>query len=373
MTTPSKLIFALCAVLALTSASGAAYAQAQPSQPGQPGQRAQGQELQRPEGEKMMEAMPKPASEIDPREEMRDFIRAIGIYARQFNRDFVVVVQGGLQLLDASNPLEGSGPVVATSYIRAIDGVMIDGLYYAPVEMRKKPEVDKTDEKVTEELLARAKFAKEHGLDVLAVDYPDTHDHARRSYSLNLKNGFVPFAAVDVGSKFDAIPSFPARPFRENPMNITRLDSIRNFVQVLDSRDYGKQEEFVMAMHRSNFDTVIVDAFHRDREPFSKNSVRGFKFKQLGARRLVLATMDIGHATDYRYYWKDGWHEGAPHFIAAPVPGKADSFYVNYWEPGWQAVMSGNQNSYIYGIVAQGYDGVLIQGADAFKFFEVGQ
>ena len=47
MTTPSKLLFVLCAVLALTSASGAAYAQAQPSQPGQPGERAQGQERSR--------------------------------------------------------------------------------------------------------------------------------------------------------------------------------------------------------------------------------------------------------------------------------------------------------------------------------------
>ena len=367
MTKARRFFIALFAVLTLAATAGTALAQA----PGT--RRAQGQEVPDAQGEKMMEGMPKPASQIDPREEMRNFIRAISIYTRQFNRDFIVVAEGGLELLDATNPLEGGGPIVATSYVRAIDGVLVDGLYYAPVALRKKEDVDKTDEKVTEDLLKRANFAKGHGLDVLVIDYPDKRAGAQASYSKNLKNGFVPFAAIDVGSKFNAIPSFPYRPFRENPNNITGLDSIRNFAQVLDSRDYAKQEEFVMAMHRSNFDALIVDVFHRDREPFTKDSIQGLKFKQLGARRLVLATMDIGHADDYRYYWKDGWHEGSPHWIAAPVPGMADSYYVNYWEPGWQEIISGNPNSYAYGIVAQGYDGVVLKGVDAFKFFEVGQ
>ena len=178
MITPRRLLVALLTVIALTVTADAAHAQATGTQtpgtptpgtqtpgtptPGAPGPNAPDGRVGNPDA-----MMPKSAADVDPRQEMRDFIRAISMYTRQFNRNFIVVAEGGLELLDASNPLDGGPPVVATSYVRAIDGVLVDGLYYAPVAMRKKEEVDKTDEKVTEAMMARAKFAKEHGLDVL--------------------------------------------------------------------------------------------------------------------------------------------------------------------------------------------------------------
>jgi cysteinyl-tRNA synthetase len=367
MTWNTTISAALFTAVILTLAATPAGAQ------NERGIRAQGQDVTGGEQNADQGGLPTPPELINPRQKMRDFIRAISIYTRRFNRDFVVVVEGGLELLDATDPLEGNGPIVASSYVRAIDGVLIDGLYYAPISARKKEEEDAVDKKVTEELLIRAKFAKENGLDVLVIDYPDNRANAQKSYSQNLRNGFVPFAAIDVGSKFNAVPSFPIRPFRENPINVSSLDDIRNFLQVLDSRDFGQQNEFVMKMHQSNFDALIIDVFHRDRQPFQKESVHSLKFKNLGAKRLVLASMNIGHAEAYRYYWKDDWREGSPHWIAAQVPGMADSYFVHYWEPEWNSIMNGNPQSYAYGIVAQGYDGIVIKGTDAFKFFETGQ
>ena len=45
---------------------------------------------------------------------------------------------------------------------------------------------------------------------------------------------------------------------------------------------------------------------------------------------------------------------------------------MEYWQPGWKKLIAGDTNSYIYGIIRQGFDGVLIDGLDAYKFFESG-
>ena len=82
--------------------------------------------------------------------------------------------------------------------------------------------------------------------------------------------------------------------------------------------------------------------------------------------------MNIGQAENFRYYWKDGWQEGSPGFIASPVLGNPDKFFVRYWDKAWQDLLIGNANSYIFGIFSQGFDGVILDGIEAFKFFETG-
>ena len=122
-----------------------------------------------------------------------------------------------------------------------------------------------------------------------------------------------------------------------------------------------------------NYDAVITDVFHRGRRPFTKNNIRGFKFKKVGARRLVFARVDIGHADSSRYYWKSGWKEGSPPYIGVPTPTNPDQYYVRYWYKAWQDIISGKPLSYVYGIYKQGFDGVVIDGISSYRFFEGAQ
>ena len=94
------------------------------------------------------------------------------------------------------------------------------------------------------------------------------------------------------------------------------------------------------------------------------------KYKKLGAKRLVLAYMNIGEAESYRYYFKSGWREGNPPFLGAPISDDPDRHHIRYWHSEWQKLMSGNTRSYAYGIVAQGFDGIVIDGVDAYATFE---
>ena len=93
---------------------------------------------------------------------------------------------------------------------------------------------------------------------------------------------------------------------------------------------------------------------------------------KIGARRLVFALMDIGTAASYAYYWTPGWREGAPIWISAPTPGDPDRYFVEYWRPEWQQIITGNPNSYLYGVLRQGFDGVILEGLESYRFFEGG-
>ena len=83
--------------------------------------------------------------------------------------------------------------------------------------------------------------------------------------------------------------------------------------------------------------------------------------------------MNIGHAESFRYYWKPGWRQGNPPYIDSPTATDPDKYYVQYWYQAWQDTITGKPKSYVYGIFKQGFDGVLIDGIDAYKFFEAGQ
>ncbi|MDA0997507.1 MAG: hypothetical protein O2944_04775 [Proteobacteria bacterium] len=168
------------------------------------------------------------------------------------------------------------------------------------------------------------------------------------------------------------LPPYPKRPYNENPNNILTLRDAKNFTYISDPSAFGRQDEFALQVHGNNFDMIIVDPFH-GREPLSAKAVETLKYKKLGARRLVLARIDIGTASSYRYYWGPDWKEGSPAFIAAPYPTDPDRYFVEYWRPSWKQIIFGNDKSYLYGIIRQGYDGVVLDGLRTFRFFEAGE
>ena len=290
---------------------------------------------------------------VDPRQAMRKLVGNLSRVGRQLKRNFVVIAQDGLELLEQTDAVDTTREVAASNYIRALDGVLVKGLFYRPPPPGKKGLFVPTDKKLRAELVRLADLGKGRGLRVMVTDFVGDNKSAGESLKQNIARGYVPFAVSGRGFAFDRIPRFPSRPVNENPANITGLSHARNFLYLRDSSQYDRQEEFVVALNNTNYDAVIVDVFHRGRRAFTKRSVDAMKFKKLGARRLVLAYMNIGEAETFRYYWKQNWREGSPPWIAAPVAGNPDKFYVQYWHPQWQKLLAGDNKSYLFGIFAQ--------------------
>ena len=153
------------------------------------------------------------------------------------------------------------------------------------------------------------------------------------------------------------------------------------------------------------------------------DQLAALKQKPDGKRRLVLSYMSIGEAESYRFYWNDAWTKpnapapvttvtseavppGAPAmgvtalndatgFSDAPLtrapaelPANSleavtppawlhhenaewrDNYYVRFWDPAWQNLMFGSAEAYLDRIMAAGFDGVYLDRADVYSFWE---
>lgn len=303
---------------------------------------------------------------LDYREEMRKLVQEIATFARKERREFQVLTQNGLELLVKQDPIEPDVEHPAVAYMRVLDGVIQAPLFHGIHEMNQ-PRQPKT----LKRLMDLIEIGRKHELAMLMMDYADQPKVISESYRQGLKARLVPFVANAQGPAIAGLPRIPKAPITENPRSVLSMNDVRNFVYLRNSAPMGRQDEFAMTMHGTNFDLVVVDVFHH-REPLTKQAVETLKYKNLGAKRLVFAYMDIGAAAAYRYYWQPHWREGSPLWIAAPHPEDADSYFVEYWRPEWKSIVTGGPDSYIYGIIKQGYDGVVLDGVETYRFFEGG-
>ncbi len=303
------------------------------------------------------------ATPLDQRELMRVFIQNISAYARSQKRGFIVIAKGNLELLEKIDAAEESRGVPARAYMRSINGVIDEGLFFGG-KLTGQP----TPDEKLKERLELTELAKKNRLKVMVLDYVNNARQANQSYRRNMKKGYIPYAANARGEELNSIPPFSRSPVNENPRSILSLRDVKNFLYLGETSGFGRQDEFAFKMHDNNFDMLVVDVFHGDR-PLTPQAIETLKYKKIGAKRLVLAHMDIGSAAAYDYYWKSNWREGSPTWISSPHKDNPDKYYVQYWRPGWQSIIFGDTDSYVYGLIAQGFDGVVIDGIEAYKFF----
>ena len=355
------IVVMLCAGLMTTSANAQNPPGAAGGPEGNDGYvRIQGREVPRDD------AAPAPAQEslLDLREEMRKLVISAARFSRKQRRNFRVIARGGLDLLVKRDDVDETKTSPARTYMRSLDGILVEGLFFTEKKPGLPPPPDKQ-----RHVLKLADFAMRSGIKVFTLDYGNTNAIIDQAHALASKRGFISLVSDRALLDIARLPAYPKRPFGENPANILSLGDVKNFAVITNSLPFGREDRFALTVHGTNFDMVVVDVFH-GRKALSRQAVETLKYKKLGARRLVLALMDVGTAASYRYYWKDNWREGSPPWISAPVRGDPDRYNVEFWRPGWKKIVSGGFKSYLYGIIAQGFDGVLIDGLEAYKHFE---
>ena len=305
---------------------------------------------------------------MDFRETMRSFVTDIADFARQRRPDFTVVVENSLELLIKRDDTDEELASPARTYMRSIDGIMVTNLFAGGGGINKPGENP-------ERLKARLDLidiARRNGLKVFVLDHADDRAVIDEGRAKARQLGAAYHASGASAFESATLPAYPARPFDESANSVISGDSINNFAVIGNSAVYGRQDEFALMMHQTNYDVIIVDVFH-GREPLTKQAVETLKYKASGARRLVFARVDIGMAASYRYYWQQHWQEGSPPWLGAPLRGEPDHYFVEFWNPEWQRIIFGDPASYIYGVVDQGYDGVILGGVDSYEIFEGGE
>lgn len=304
---------------------------------------------------------------LDHKEEMRGLVEDIGNYARKHKKNFGIVAMNAGDLMQKTAAADDTKAAPARAFLRSVDGIFQEGLNFGLGAVDQPPEADL--KKRIDDML---KLAKANGLPVFVIDYAQKKKNIRASYKINARNGYVSYVAPAKGEELNRIADTPARPMNENSRTVLSLNDVRNFVFLRDTAGFGRQDEFALKMHDTNYDLVIVDVFH-GRSPLSRRAVETLKYKKAGGKRLVYAYLDVGSAASYHYYWKPHWREGSPSWIGQPLPNNPDKYTVEYWNPGWKKILSGNTKSYVYGLVAQGFDGVLLDGLTAATYFASGE
>lgn len=298
---------------------------------------------------------------MDFKHEMSVFVQDISLYAKSINPDFVVIPQNGAELVSITGDDEG---LVNIDYVYAIDGMGQESLNFGY-------NADNEEAPVEENRWMRTflDMAKKNGaIKIMVTDYCSTQSKIENSYAINNSNGYISFAADH--RELDNIPNYPMPIFGENSDVITNLQQASNFLYLINPDNlFSERQDFVDAVRNTNYDCVIMYLFYNGEE-YSAAQIEELKQKANGGKRLLICYMSIGEAENYRYYWQANWTVGNPSFIEKEDLNWPGNFVVRYWDPEWQHIIFGNNNSYLKKILDAGFNGVYLDIIDAFEQFE---
>jgi len=301
-----------------------------------------------------------PKSEVDYKEEMRQFVIDISQYTKGVDSDFIVIPQNGTELVTENGEEDGG---LHLAYLDAIDGHGQEDLFYG---------YNNDDEATPSEdnLYLQSFLDLSHGEGniILVTDYCSTPAKMDDSYTKNFAKNYVSFAADH--RELDNLPSYPNPIFGENNTEVNSLPEVKNFLYLINPENYNSKQDFIEAVTATNYDLLIMDLFFKDGSAFTNSEIEQLRAKANGGQRLVIAYMSIGEAEDYRYYWQSDWNANKPTWLDAENPDWAGNYKVWYWHPDWQSVIYGNDDSYTKKILDSGFDGVYLDIIDGFEYFE---
>jgi len=309
------------------------------------------------------------------RQFMRDIVIALSDYCKKRNPRFAVLVRNAPELLvkearewkwETLRDPDGAAAdkyakvgTVMRPYLKAIDGVLIDGLAYGGADYGKP-----TSAARTKSLLEMAEVLRREGRRVLDVEYCRDKTMVADADAKAARAGALPFIDEEGDKLLGRIPA--GHPAHENPAAISDLSQARNFLPMLRSESFGTRADWVEALAATNYDLLVLDTFWRETESLSFAQMRRIKYKRLGADRMVFGVLPLALARDTRFYWQPDWKLGNPPFLVAPDPDDPALTVVNYWDDKWKEIVG----RYVQGIVDLGVDGVLLDQTEAYLYFE---
>lgn len=296
----------------------------------------------------------------EAKQQMRDFVIGISQYAKTINPKFNIIPQNGIELVskDGENTSEGN-----VEYLNAIDANGQEDLFYG-----YDNDDQKTPAATTSYLKAFLNLFKKSGKKILVTDYCSTVSKMNDSYLQNKNAGYVSFAASK--RELNIIPNIPVTINEENNAVVTTMSQVKNFLYLINPDNFTTKADFINAVTATNYDLIIMDFFFHDGSEFTAAEVNQLRNKANGGKRLVVSYMSIGEAESYRYYWQSSWNTNKPDWMDAENPDWAGNFKVKYWNPDWQKIIYGNDNSYLKKILNAGFDGAYLDIIDAFEFYE---
>ncbi|BBM03192.1 endo alpha-1,4 polygalactosaminidase [Microbulbifer sp. GL-2] len=299
---------------------------------------------------------------VDYDQEMRYLVEDISEYAKGFERDFIIVPLNGIELITTDTKTTGQ---VDSAYVSSTDGIAQEAVFYGQNGVDQPTSTSESDR--LQDYLDLAKDNNSNNNVILVTDFASREDYVDDSNEQNKSVGYISFAANQ--TILNDVPPYPAEPFNVDNRNVRELNEANNFLNLTNTGNFSSPQVLVDRLSETNYDLIIIDFFF-DGEPYTKEQIEQLKVKENGGDRLVMAYVNIGEAQENRYYWQSFWPTNPPAWLLDEVPNETGNYYVEYWKAGWQDIIYGNNDSYIYKIVDAGFDGAYMDGIDAFEYFD---
>jgi cysteinyl-tRNA synthetase, unknown class len=286
-------------------------------------------------------------------EEMRSLVQNLSKNAKSTKANFLIIPQNGLELL--KNNKEAS-----TSYLKAIDGIATESLFYGYYAVDLENTV--ADINYFQSFLSTETIGAKP---VLAIDYCATDNSINSSISKNTAKNNKLYLTNNKSLSQLPNPNIPL--LGENKMDIAKIEDAKNFMVMTSLNGYSK-DSVLENIAKTNFDAVIINGFYQN-NLLTDKEIKSLKIKKNGGKRLVLAQIDIAVADTKKYYWRTDWSLNLPNFVNKQI-GVEGNFRANYWQNEWQNILSGNENSLISKFIKLGFDGAYLTGTEAYVWYE---
>jgi cysteinyl-tRNA synthetase len=184
-------------------------------------------------------------------------------------------------------------------------------------------------------------------------------------------------AATTVLAELLVSPSMPTAPSATAPFLVQAetagmADERRKRIGAIHNSSYWLSSFELTGVVAAPHDLMVIDSdisanrtFERE---FTPSEVARMKRRPDGSPRILLAYLSIGEAERYRPYWRQAWYDPStkPAWLGQENRRWAGNFAVQYWNPEWQQLIFGTPESYLDRVLAQGFDGIYLDRADAF-------
>jgi cysteinyl-tRNA synthetase len=159
-------------------------------------------------------------------------------------------------------------------------------------------------------------------------------------------------------------------------LNLLFVGVLAVSAQDIPERNWLAVNDYIIQLQRARvdrlaptaYDLVIADIALAGNSPAEIARLQ----ESAGGDKLVVAYMSIGQAATFQYYWLPEWSMTGerPEWADSPDGTWAGDIWVHYWDPRWQSIIIGGEDSYLDRIIDMGFDGVLLDRVDAATYYE---
>ena len=299
--------------------------------------------------------------------DFRQTVRQLSRTARSINPNFGILLLNGLNLVFRTTGAYDSEPKLNTQFLGSIDGLILEGYKYSTFQYLKlRPDTIADAMYMKRRKVLLNKYASSV-LPLFWVDYTSDPNRRRKSISSAYKEGNkgIAFSTSKQPLKqaLLEVPSF----YNQTTKTIVSAAQANNFFFFPRfSYDSALKSEATLRLHDNNFDLIVIPPFYKG-QPFSARDINMIKHKKSGFVRLVYAYVNIAEASPNMYYWKQEWNQTLPSLILRSANPNG-LYFADLASDEWRKILYQGKKSFLYTLIKQGFDGIVIDGAGAADY-----